>query len=90
MARTESVQLSGENRFMKMRERNAEKKDTKIDKALWTDREPSERPDEFQFAEVQCKVCGMFFDVNPGLVVVDADTGGANFTCNNCSPRGHG
>lgn len=101
LARTEPVQLSGENKFDTMKEnkrskkliRDSEKSDTLIDKALWTDREASDRPDEFQFAEVQCVgPCGLWFDVNPGLILIDQDSGLPNFTCNNCgrSARGMG
>ena len=89
LARTESVNLSGENKFDTMRERNQAKADTKIDKALWANREASQRPDKFEYAEVQCLACKLWFDIQPNLVMIDEDTGVPNFTCNNCSRRGN-
>ena len=88
MARTESVRLSNQNKFLNMRERNAEKGDTQIDKKLWENRTPTERPEEYEDIEVQCRECGLWFDINPGLVLIDADTRQPNFVCNNCAPRG--
>lgn len=88
MAHTESVQLSNENKFQNMRERNAEKGDTEIDKKLWSGRMPTERPEEYEDIEVQCKECLLWFDVNPGLVLIDQDSREPNYVCNNCSPRG--
>jgi hypothetical protein len=87
--RTESVVLSNENKFERMRERNDFKKDTEIDKKLWSGREPTQRPDEFQFVEVQCKECGRWYDINPDLVYVDQDSREINFTCDDCVPRGN-
>ena len=87
--RTESVVLSNENKFEKMRDRNSFKDDAKIDKKLWGDRQPTERPEEFEFVEVQCKECGKWYDINPTLIYVDQDTREVNFTCDNCVPRGN-
>lgn len=87
--RTESVVLSNENKFEKMRERNNFKADAEIDKKLWGDRKPTERPDEFEFVEVQCKECGKWYDINPNLVYIDQDSREVNFTCDNCVPRGN-
>jgi len=88
-ARTEPVRLSNENKFLSMRERNSNKQDSEIDKKLWKGRRPTERPDEFHFAEVQCKECLLWYDVNPELVLIDPDTKTYNFTCDNCVPRGN-
>lgn len=90
MARTEQVVLKNENRFLKMREKDSEKKDVEIDKKLWSGRSPSERPEEFQYAEVQCKVCNKYFDINPALVVIDRETHQPNFTCNDCAASNRG
>lgn len=87
MAKTESVQLSGENRFMKMKERYSNKKDSVIDKKLWENREVSARPDEYEPIEVQCKECELWYDVNPATVLMDRDSGDYNYTCNNCVRR---
>ena len=83
-ARTEPVQIDNENKFLMMRERNSEKKDTSIDKKLWQNREPTVRPEKFEYAEVQCKKCGLWFDVHPGLIYVDPDTKEPTFTCDDC------
>lgn len=90
MARTESVQLEGGNRFDKMRERNSERQDVEIDRKLWGKRQPSERSPQYEPVEAQCIGCNLWFDVNPGLVMIDPDTREPSFTCNNCSrtPRG--
>lgn len=88
MARTEGVQLSNENKFNRMSERNAEKSDTSIDRKLWSGRMPTQRPEEYEDVEVQCRECQLWFDVNPALVLIDHDTRQPNFVCNNCSPRG--
>lgn len=87
--RTESVVLSNENKFERMRERNNYKADAEIDKKLWGNRQPTERPDEFEFVEAQCKECGKWYDINPSLVYVDQDSREINFTCDNCVPRGN-
>ncbi|RLI51659.1 hypothetical protein DRO61_01855 [Candidatus Bathyarchaeota archaeon] len=87
--RTESVSLANENKFERMRERNDFKKDSAIDRKLWGDRNPTERPEEFEFAEAQCKVCRNWFDINPNLVLLDPETKEYNFTCDNCVPRGN-
>lgn len=91
LATAQTVKLSGENKFLKMRERNNAKADVKIDQALWKDRVPEERREEFEFMELQCLgPCGLWFDVNPNVILLDQDSGEPNFTCNNCSkiPRG--
>ena len=102
LARTETVELTGVNRFLTSsqfkKERVHAKGDVTTDKKLWSDnsgetREPSERPEKFEFAEVQCVgPCGLWFDVSPDLILLDYDTGEPNFTCNNCgkSARGEG
>jgi len=89
-ARTEPVQISGENKFFQMRERNAERKDSKIDQKLWSNREPSQRPEKFEFVEVQCIDCQLWFDAHPNLIFIDPDTKQPYFRCNDCSqnPRG--
>jgi len=87
-ARTEPVQLSGKNKFEQMDARLTSRGDTKIDRKLWGDNSPTERPPEYQPVEVQCKVCNRYFDINPNLVYVDFDTKVPNFTCDSCSPRG--
>lgn len=87
--RTESVTLSNENKFERMRERNNFKADAEIDKKLWGNRQPTERPDEFEFVEVQCKECGKWYDINPNLIYLDQDSREVNFTCDNCVPRGN-
>ena len=84
MAQTQKVELSGQNKFLKMSERTAHKKDTKIDKQLWKDREVSTRPDEYQDVEVECKECKLWYDVNPVLVLIDPDTHDTNYTCDRC------
>ena len=90
LARTESVSLSGENKFEKMRERNSHKKDSVIDKKLWGDNQPEQRPDEFSgFVEIECKSCELWYDVHPSEIYMDPDQG-PSYTCDNCSkgPRG--
>jgi len=94
----QKVVLTGENKFEKMRDRNSCKSDTKIDKKLWTDREALQRPDDFKFVEVQCTGpfrddgvidgCGLWFDVNPALLLRDEETGNITYTCNNCTRSG--
>lgn len=88
-ARIEPVQLSGQNKFDKMRERNTVNDDRKTDALLWENKEPSPRPDTFEFSEVQCQECGYYFDIHPDLVYVDRDSKEVVFTCDDCSPRGH-
>ena len=93
MARTEQVQLSGLNKFDKMRARTEKKRDTVNDKKLWVDQkgrkmEPTERPDQFQYVEVQCTECQLWYDVSPDLVYRDEDTREIVFTCNGCGRRG--
>lgn len=92
--RTESVQIDNRrNKFLEMKSRNgklcnAEKQDVEIDRKLWKNRTPADRPETFEPVEVQCKVCNRYFDINPALVLTDDDTGEVNFTCDNCVPRG--
>ena len=86
-ARTESVQIAHnpkDNKFLKMKERNSAKNDTRIDKKLWGDNEPNARPDKFEPVEARCKGCKQYFDVNPALVFV-GPRGVPSFTCNDCS-----
>jgi hypothetical protein len=93
-ARTEAVTIDNRvNKFLTMKGRNGRfadeaKGDTAIDKKLWENRHPTERPDEFKAIEVCCKICNRYFDINPNLVLVDDETGEVNFTCDNCVPRG--
>lgn len=84
-ARTETVKLSGENKFLKMKERNAAKKDTETDRKLWLEREPSDRPDEYEPYQVECQVCGRTFEVHPSMVY--REDGEDIYTCNRCSRR---
>lgn len=100
VARTETVVLTGDNKFLTSKQFSEErvyaKKDVATDKKLWSDnegetREPSERPDKFEFAEVQCNgPCGLWFDINPDLILLDHDTGQPNFRCNDCSKMTRG
>lgn len=86
-ARTESIQVSSnpkDNKFLKMKERNSAKNDTRIDKLLWGQNEPEARPDKFEFVEARCKGCKQYFDVNPALVFV-GPRGQPSFTCNDCA-----
>lgn len=87
LMRTEPVRLSSENKFLTMKERNAKKSDTKIDKKLWGENTATERPETYEPIEVQCKECDLWFDVNPSMLMVDPDTKDYNFTCNNCAGR---
>lgn len=83
VARTEPVQLSGQNKFDQMKERNDFKRDAAIDKKLWQGREPTTRKDEYEPVEVQCIVCGLWYDEHPNLILVDPEEG-TKYTCNNC------
>ena len=55
---------------------------------MWANRNPTTRPDEVEFVEAQCKICGYWFDVNPNLLMTDEDTEEWNFTCNGCAAGG--
>lgn len=91
MARTEAVSLTGENKFLKDRDRNKYKSDVQTDKLLWGNNLPTERPDKFEYIEAECMGCGYFFDVHPSLVYRDEDTHEIVFTCDDCSSsRGRG
>ena len=96
--RIEAVQLSGENRFHRIigrsdvrREREMSEEGIQEDKAmdakLWKNRAPSQRRDEVEPIEVQCKQCRLWYDIFEE-VLIDQDTMEANYTCNNCGGKG--
>lgn len=86
--RTEPVSLSGENKFESMREKSSYREDSKTDKLLWGNHEPTERPDDFSFVEVECEICHKNCKVHPSLVYLDQDTRQPKYTCDSCVPRG--
>lgn len=84
MARSETVHLSGENKFDKMNEKFQHKEDTKTDKILWGNKKPTPRPEKYEAVEVQCNSCQRWFDINPALVYHDPDTQEVIFKCDGC------
>ena len=86
MARTESVQLEGHNKFLDMPDRHGNKKDTEIDKLLWSGRQASDRSEsKYEPVEVRCKECSLWFDIHPSIVLIDEETKDYNYTCDNCA-----
>lgn len=86
MARTEPVQLTGENKFDSMQERFKHKDDVAIDKKLWGKNRRAERREQYEDVEAQCQVCKLWYDVNPSLIY--SEDGAQIFTCHNCTPKG--
>lgn len=78
----------GPNKFLSMPEYKSEKQDTRIDKLLWKGNQPTERRDEIEFIDAECRVCGKVSEVSPALTLKDIDTGEVMFTCNRCIKRG--
>lgn len=87
LTRTEPVSLSGINKFDSMPERDKHKSDSKIDRQLWQSNAPTQRPDEFEYVEVQCQECDLWFDVHSDLLMYDPDTNEIMFVCNDCNSR---
>jgi hypothetical protein len=68
------------NKFESMPEKNMHKDDTKIDKVL-SQYSPTERTRQFNFINVNCRVCGRTDSINPALVY-DSEN---RYKCNKCS-----
>ena len=90
MARSETVQLSNVNKFESMRERNGCKADSALDRKLWGDNEITQRPDKFEFVDIQCSGgCGQWYDVHPRFLLRDEETRKYKYICDECTPRGN-
>lgn len=84
--RSEEVYLTGENKFDKMRERDASKADIKIDKLLWGDSAPEPRRDQIRLVRAKCRVCNDVYETNPSFITMDVD-GEYSFICDGCCVR---
>lgn len=69
-----------ENKFLDMSEFNMYKDDTELDKKLHANTRPVIRNRQFNYVDVQCRICGKKEQVSPGLV-----TSYDRYKCNRCS-----
>jgi hypothetical protein len=72
------------NLFIKSAIAKSCKNDTKTDRLLHADREPTERRPTAQLYEVKCTVCGNIDVVSENMIMADPDTGDITYTCDNC------
>ena len=68
------------NKFDAMSERNMHKQDSKIDKLLWGDAQPTDRGRTLSLVQVRCRVCGKNEEISSSLV--DSTE---RYKCNKCA-----
>ena len=80
---TQAINLSGENRFLKMSDRFGAKNDIEIDRKLSGKNKPTERG-ETRLIQVRCQGCRKKKMVSPIMLKNDEDTGDIVYTCDGC------
>ena len=68
------------NKFDAMNERNMHKQDSKIDKLLWGDTQPTDRGRPSSLVQVRCRVCGKNEQISSSLI--DSPE---RYKCNKCA-----
>lgn len=75
------------NNFLKSADAKLFKKDSRIDKKLSGDVEPTPRRTNANLVEAECISCGDVYEVSTKEILRDAETGEARWKCNNCIRR---
>lgn len=80
---TQRIDLTGENKFLKMSDRFGAKNDIEIDRKLSGKNKPTERG-ETRLIQVRCQGCRKKKMVSPIMLKNDEDTGDIVYTCDDC------
>lgn len=85
-ATRESIDLDKprENKFLKMQEASAHKRDTEEFDNKVNKFEPTPRMGRSSLVEIECVGCGNIFDVSPSVIFNDPEEGPI-YTCNDCA-----